>query len=192
MSTPTLEIRWFARGPVPAPVVTWADAAGLAPAEPRTDRYLVASTDALGLKVRDGRVEAKGRTAQAGNLQAGRAEARVQGWHKWVFWLEPAVPPVTDGWVDVHKRRRLRRDAGPDGGACTLELTEVEVGGQAWWTVGLEATGPTDAVCRAALDASAERWLARADAPALRPEDAAGYPAWLRRTAPDDTASDTA
>ena len=31
-----------------------------------------------------------------------------------------------------------------DERGCEVELTEVRVGGQDWWTLGFEATGPAD------------------------------------------------
>ena len=204
MSTPTLEARWFVRGPVPPAVAAWADAIGLGAPEARTDRYLVAPTDALGLKVRGGRVEAKEHTGPAVALRAGRSEGASEPWRKWAFLLAPApgggprsggFAGETDGWVDVDKRRRLRRDPCPAGGVCTVELTEVEVRGDAWWSVCFEAAGPTAAARKAALDATVAQWLDRADAPAFRGDDAVGYPAWLRRAArmhggaaPDGTA----
>ena len=42
-----------------------------------------------------------------------------------------------------------------------MELTEVRTGGQDWWTLGFEATGPEDAL-RSALQATATHVFARA------------------------------
>ena len=181
MSTPTLEARWFVRGPLPASAHAWADAVGLGAPEPRTDRYLVVPTDALGLKVRQGRLEAKQRMSGGEPLAVGHARGAVEQWRKWAFSLDetPDADGWTDGWTDVGKRRRLRRDACGSG-ACAAELTEIRVGSDAWWSICLEATGSDAVVRRAALGAMAGCWLARADAPALPAHASMGYPEWLR------------
>ena len=172
----TAEARWFLRGPVPEPVRAWFDALGPPPeTEARTDRYLAPSSRRLGVKVREGRVEAKRRDGPAGHLRVGRAASDVTLWSKWSFELAADAEPVGP-WVEVAKRRRQREAAG---GACALELAEVTVEGEAWWSVCLEATGPTDAARRTALVEAAGPWLGRDDAPALPDEAALGYPAWL-------------
>ena len=171
----TAEARWFGRGPVPDAVRAWFDALGDPPEpESRTDRYLAPSSDGLGVKVREGRVEAKRHDGAAGRLGVGRAAAEIGAWSKWSFALaEPAEP--AGPWVEVAKVRRQR-----EAGGCALELAEVVVRGERWWSVCLEATGPTEAARRAALVEAAGRWLGRDDAPALPTSMSRGYPAWLR------------
>ena len=178
----TAEARWFRRGPTPDAVAAWFDALG-PPVEPasRTDRYLRPTDAALGVKLREGRVEAKRRDGTAGPLTAGRAEATVETWTKWSFALSEA-PEVGEAWVEVAKTRRQREHEAGDG-ACRLELSEVEVGGEAWWSVCLEADGPSAEARQRALATAAVRWLGRADAPALSADDARSYPAWLREVA---------
>ena len=44
-------------------------------------------------------------------------------------------------------------DPGDEPG-CAAELTEVLMGGEAWWTLGFEATGPPDLI-RSELEATA-------------------------------------
>lgn len=174
----TAEARWFFRGAVPAPVRAWFDALGEpVETEARTDHYLAPSGDGLGVKVREGRLEAKRRDGAGGRLRVGRAASDVASWSKWSFALAEGAEPVGP-WVEVAKRRRQRERAAA-GGACALELAEVAVGGEAWWSVCLEATGPTEGARRAALVEAAGRWLGRDDAPALPAEAALGYPAWL-------------
>ena len=177
----TVEARWFRLGALPAEAAVWFEALGPPPeARARTDLYLAPSSEALGLKLREGRVEAKRRDAVLGPLRAGRAEATTEAWTKWSFALAPSEPVhLGDAWVEVGKVRRQRR-AEVGGGACSLELSEVTVGGDAWWSVCLEAEGPTADARRTALAVAASRWLARPDAPVLPAADARGYPAWLR------------
>ncbi|PAP75644.1 hypothetical protein [Rubrivirga marina] len=175
----TTEARWFLRGETPAEVAAWFDALG-PPVEgsSRTDRYLAPTSDALGVKLREGQIEAKRLDGPAGTLDAGRASAPLETWTKWSFALaEDSVPE--DGWVEVRKTRRQREhEAG--GGTCRLELSEVTVDGDVWWSVCLEAEGPSAGARQRALATAAARWLGRPDAPALPAEAAMGYPAWLR------------
>lgn len=173
----TVEARWFVRGPLPETARDWFDALGPpVEASSRADRYLAPASDALGVKVREGRVEAKRRASTLGPLQAGSSGGRLEAWVKWSFTLaEDAAPD----WVEVRKTRWQRRLEAA-GGACALELAEVTVDGAAWWSVCLEAEGPDDDARRAALGVAARRWLGRGDAPALPVGASAGYPAWLR------------
>lgn len=174
----TVEIRWFQPGPVPATVQAWFEALGpRVEPEARTDRYLVPASDGLGVKLREGAVEPKRRTARLGPLQAGACEGTVEAWAKWSFpRSDDGVPG--DGWVEVAKTRRQRHRQG-----CALEVSEVRVLGTRWWSVCLEATGSDDDARRAALVDGARQWLARDDAPALPDAAARGYPAWLREVA---------
>ncbi len=179
----TAEARWFFRGPAPDAARAWFDALG-DPVEPesRTDRYLAPTDDGLGVKLREGRAEAKRREGAAGRLAVGRAEAAIEAWAKWSFPLAGGVAMPGEGWVEVVKTRRQRGFAG-GGGACRLELSEVAVGAATWWSVCLEADGPTAQVRRSALLVGARRWLGGEAAPALPTSEARGYPAWLREIA---------
>lgn len=174
----TAETRWFQRGPTPDPVTAWFDALG-PPVESsaRTDRYLTPASAALGVKVREGRVEAKRRDGTAGRLAVLAAGGTVEAWTKWSFALAEDDAPEA-GWVAVAKTRR-QREHSAGGGTCRLELSEVEVAGKTWWSVCLEADGRDSMVRRRALTGAAAHWLGRPDAPALPAEAAMGYPAWL-------------
>ena len=171
------EVRWFGRGEIPPPVEAWFAGLGARPeTETRTDRYLAPTSDALGVKLREGQVEAKRRQSTLDRLAVGETAATVELWAKWSFPLAEPVEEIGDDWVAVTKSRR-QRHAEPAGeaGECALELSRLAVDGQAWWSVCLEATGPDPA---AALADAAGRWLA--GAPPLPASEARGYPAWLR------------
>ena len=177
-TTRTAEVRWFVPGALPEPVRQWFAALGPPVDEQtRADRYLAPSSEALGVKLREGRLEPKRRQAIAGPFRTDRARATVETWAKWSFPLADGVGEPGDGWIAVGKTRRQRYlEAG--GGRCALEVAEVEAGGARWWSVCLEASGPDDDARRAALGAGAG-WLAHPDAPALPATAAMGYPAWL-------------
>jgi hypothetical protein len=107
----------------------------------------------------------------------GQLDAAVAGWfgRKWSFpfgQLAPndAGPPA---WTVVHKRRRMSRFrlAGgrlvadvaerATGSECGVELTEVRSGGETWWSLGFEATGPAD-LLRRTLEGTAALMFAKA------------------------------
>ena len=179
----TAEARWFRRGPVPADVRAWFDGLGPAPEpESRTDLYLAPDSAALGVKVREGQLEAKRRDGAGGVRGLGRSRAAVEDWAKWSFSLVVAPQPEEgeSGWVAVGKTRWQRHADG-----CALELSEVTVADVPWWSVCLEASGPDHQARHDALARAAERWLGADDAPALAAADAQGYAAWLLRRAED-------
>lgn len=176
----TAEARWFQEGRVPTEVHAWFEALGPpVETEERTDRYLAPTDDALGVKVREGRIETKRRDEAPGRLHVGRAEATVGVWAKWSFAMAGDAEPVGE-WVAVAKKR-WQRDMEVAGASCSLELGEAQAGGGVWWTVALEASGGDEAARRLALLEAAQHWLGRDDAPALPASAAMGYPAWLRR-----------
>ena len=177
----TTEVRWFQAGPLPPAVDAWFTRLGpRVEAETRTDRYLAPTDDALGLKLREGALEPKRRESVGGLLTVGRAHAAVETWTKWSFPLAADAVPEA-GWVEVAKTRR-QREVTTGGGRCRLDVSEVTVGAAMWWSVCLEAEGPSDEAARSVLGAGAARWLAADDAPTLPAEAAMGYPAWLRGT----------
>ena len=181
--TRTAEVRWFVPGPLPDAVRRWFRVLG-EPVEPqsRADRYLAPASDALGVKLREGKLEPKRRDGTAGVFGAGRARATVETWTKWSFPLADSAHLGTEAegaesWIAVAKTR-WQRYAEAGGGRCALEVSEVEARGEQWWSVCLEASGP-DAEARWAALVGGAAWLARPDAPALAAEAAMGYPAWL-------------
>jgi hypothetical protein len=65
-----------------------------------------------------------------------------------------------------------------------VELTEVNARGEAWWTLGFEATGPAEAL-RSELDAAAALVFDQALPGGLELgiDDSKSYGQWLRRRA---------
>ena len=167
----TAVARWFARFP--------------ATVESREDTYLL-DPPLRGLSVKvcgSGALEVKVYRGNPGILEvAGRARGRMETWHKWSFPVSPLSPGVGDppGWRPVRKKRRISRFSLASGqiagrGArpteqpgCEVELAEVRTGGQDWWTLGFEATGPAD-LLRIELQAAAALVFARARPVAWNP-----------------------
>ena len=192
----SLEVRWIFPGQLKAAVAGWF---GRFPAgtESREDTYLLdPPLRGLSVKVRGGgALEVKVYRGSPGILEVtGRARGRLESWQKWSF---PHGPPSHDsgdpaGWRPVSKRRRISwfslaggpvRIGAPGLGeqpGCAVELTEVDVRGEAWWSLGFEATGPAEAL-RGELDAAAALLFAQAmpGGMELGLDDSTSYAQWL-------------
>jgi hypothetical protein len=164
----SLEVRWILPGQPDAAITGWF-ARFPARVESREDLYLVdPQPGGMSVKFRQGRaLELKMYQGSPGILEvAGRARGRLESWDKWSF---PWDPPGTGGadlpgWRPVRKLIRKfpavngQSTAGIRGwgeeSRCQVELTEIRVDGQAWWTLGFEATGPASQL-RTQLEAAA-------------------------------------
>ena len=194
----SLEVRWILRGELAGVVAGWF---ARFPAETTVleDVYLLdPQLPGLSVKLREGRaLEVKAYRGSPGLLEvAGRARGRLESWQKWSFPHGPASLGGADpaGWRPVSKRRRISRfslTGGPagaggrgwgEGPACAVELTDVHAGGEAWWTLGFEATGHPD-VLHGELEAAAALVFALAPPGGLElgVGDSRSYAAWLRR-----------
>jgi hypothetical protein len=192
----SLEVRWIFPGQLETAVARWF-ARFPARTETREDTYLLdPQLRGLSVKVRGGgALEVKVYRGSPGILEvAGRARGRLQAWQKWSF---PFSPPSGDsgdppGWRPVRKRRRISRFSpasqpvvAPAAGLgqeprCEVELTEVHMGGQYWWTLGFEATGPAS-LLRSELQATAALVFAQALPSGVEPgpEESRSYAEWL-------------
>jgi hypothetical protein len=194
----TLEVRWILPGQLETAVAGWF---GRFPArtETREDTYLLnPHLPGLSVKIRGtAALEVKVFRGSTGLLEvADRAVGRVESWQKWSF---PAEWPGTaggdpGGWRPVRKRRRISSISPADEPAaacvpgtaeprCEVELTEIRIRGEAWWSLGFEVTGPADAL-RGELDATAALVFARAlpGGVELGTDDSRSYAEWLRRS----------
>jgi hypothetical protein len=190
----SLEVRWILPGQLEASVARWFARfpAGL---ESREDTYLAdPQLGGLSVKLRQGRaLEVKVYRGSPGALEvAGRARGRLESWDKWSFPCDPLSRAGADlpGWRPVRKlirrfslasgqRWARGRGLGEEPG-CAVELTEVRVRGQAWWTLGFEATGP-DSLLRSELEAAAALVFAQAlpGGVELGTDDSRSYGQWL-------------
>jgi len=192
----SLEVRWIFPGQLDAAVSGWF---GRFPAgtESREDTYLLdPPLRGLSVKVRGGRaLEVKVYHGSPAILEvAGRACGRLESWQRWSFPFSPLSPGSGDlpGWRPVRKRRRISRFSaasrtiaatGAELGhqpRCEVELTEVRVSGQDWWTLGFEATGPAD-LLRGEIEAAAALVFAQAIPGGVEPgpDESRSYAEWL-------------
>jgi hypothetical protein len=192
----SLEVRWIFLGQLEAAVAGWF---GRFPArtESREDTYLLdPQLPGLSVKVRGGgALDVKVYRGSPGILEvAGRACGRLEYWQKWSFPFSPLSPGSGDppGWRPIRKRRRISRfslasqpivatAAGlGQQPRCEVELTEIRLSGQDWWTLGFEATGPAD-LLRSELEATATLVFAQALPGGAEPgpDDSRSYAEWL-------------
>src|SRR5512132_3191721 len=194
--TRSLEVRWIFRGELETAVAGWFGRF-TAGTESREDLYLLSPhLPGLSVKVRGaGALEVKAYRGSPGILEvAGRARGRLEFWQKWSFSFSPPSQDGGDppGWRPVRKRRRISRFSRASGQIvarapglgqqpwCEVELTEVHTGGQDWWTLGLEATGPAD-LLRSELQATAALVFAQALPGGVEPgpDESRSYAQWL-------------
>lgn len=199
----TAELRWFYRGTLPEEVLQWfqQDQLGdhLAPSEEREDLYLYSpGCDYLGIKLRQGRLEIKWRKAELGVLYFGdRVEGKAEKWGKWLCEdpttesFQPTAVVGQKAWVGVKKVRSQRQyqvlpveslTAVPVNESieqgCSVELTQLDINGNTWWSLAFEAFGEDDCLMDN-LQAVASRVFKSDRGPKLQAEDSYAYPNWL-------------
>jgi len=194
----TAELRWFYPGKLPEVVLQWfeQDQIRLASAEEREDIYLyVPDSDFVGIKLRQGRLEIKWRKAELGDLHFGKATGKAEKWTKWLcedLSNECFQPNEVTGkfWVSVKKKRTQRTyksfadqlvsvkagDENEEG--CNVELTELEVSGNLWWSLAFEAYSKSDRTLEN-LKKTASRILQNYHHQQLEAKDSYAYPHWL-------------
>lgn len=149
----TCEIRWFFQEP---PVDLSRLLREEAELQERTDWYLMPTNTECGVKIREGLLETKLRTARYGERTFGPLHGYLESWKKWSLDFGADVPPSLEelagvGWTDVDKKRYLQRfsvrdrqvtqvTTRPECG-CEFEVTELSAYNQTYWTVGFEAVG---------------------------------------------------
>ncbi len=192
----SLEVRWIFPGQLRGAVARWF-ARFPAAMESRQDTYLLnPPARGLSVKVRAGELfEVKVYRGSPGIIDVpGRARGYMESWQKWSF---PCGPPgwgghEPPGWQPVRKTRRVSRFSLASGSCqvrfpglgqqpgCAVEITEVRVRGEAWWTLGFEATGPAGTL-RSELEATVARVFA--DTPPggveFGTDDSRSYAEWL-------------
>lgn len=181
----TIELRWFYRGTIPTEVKDWFgdDLLGehLPPTSEREDWYLyLRGCDFVGVKLRQGKLEIKWRKAELGVMSFGeKLEGKVEKWAKWIC-EDPAEESfmLTDvvgdrSWMGVKKERSQRKYE-----SCTMEVTKVSIGDDAWWSLGFEASGENPPAIYTLQSVASEVFKSYRGA-GLKTEDSYGYPQWL-------------
>lgn len=202
----SLEVRWITPGPLGTAMREWF-ARFPAGTETREDIYLLRPRlQGLSVKLRYGStLDVKSYLGNPGILGL-PGYGRLESWRKWSFPYRPSWDgdATLPGWVIVRKRRHacwfpLATSHGmasapwlPPQGGCMVELTEIYVHDQPWWSVGLEATGSAG-LLRLALQHAADLAFAQPlpSGFALSLDNSRSYAQWLnQRSSPQ--AEDTA
>lgn len=194
----SLEVRWIVAGRLDSGMSEWF---GRFPAamESREDSYLLdPQLHGLAVKVRAaGALDVKVYRGSPGTLEvAERVRGRIEAWRKWSFPFGPIGHQHGDpaGWMPIRKSRRISQFSLASGEArshlpgpgeepgCVVELTEILAAGEAWWSLGFEATGPAS-LLRDELQAAAALVFAQALPCGLElgTADSRSYVEWLRR-----------
>ena len=192
----TLEVRWFFSGSIPLDFNRWFTNLGeLRAVDARVDHYLLGTGPLLGIKVREGSLEIKQRQQEHGHqVFAPSLSGMVESWNKWRVAIgadEIAAIQRDRGWLAVEKNRQQYAFTLPESGRILvrdpmdypvngggLELTQISLGRQPWWTFGAEVFGEPHQlsdILEQVIDYVIERDLVRhLDAASSR-----SYPAWL-------------
>jgi hypothetical protein len=194
----TIEVRWFYSGVIPVDLLTWFAALG----EPlvvdnRTDVYLQSSSPDVGVKLRQGNLEVKYRQAILGTIEIdGFGSSHVEEWLKWICiddssGLNPSQSADRSGWIQVAKSRsqrlyqveftdkiQLRSIAKPQAGAAAIEITQLQVEQQIWWTIACEYLGNKLDLDRQFLPL-VNSLLSACPVPDSGRSISGGYPQWL-------------
>ena len=188
----TCEVRWIRPGRHGSEIARWFSRFSHAP-ETRDDDYLISPRmPGLSIKIRgSASFEVKEHRGTVGALDVAAAAAgSIDSWIKRSIpragGLDFSRPLDGTAWRRVSKRRQIARfpigtSGDPDApGAvvCSVELTEVEVIGQSWWTLGFEAggRGALGGIKRTAAVVFAEPCPT---ASAFRAEEACSYAEWI-------------
>ena len=192
----TIEVRWFPTTQ-PFPIADYFEDAHQAPE--RTDWYAVPCDDGSGVKLREGRLETKLRSASLGQFDFSDAiTGNLETWSKWGVELDPTDAPTerilaAANWLSVTKLRYVRRFEisgnqisetleRPENG-CSFELTKLTIDGHNYWTTGFEAVmQPAEQGQRSLQDNLCKIFdliMAERPLPAASVETSIGYPAWL-------------
>ncbi len=193
------ECRWFFPGTCSDELLDWFKQSHTEVSfASRTDYYLTRLPDDINVKLREGRVEVKQLRSRTEGIAFGQGlSGSLEEWVKWSFPLNeeaPVVPLAREhpgAWLAVKKHRRLRKfipsgteimETGPDSypeKGCQAELTFLDVGGELYYSLGLEAFGASRDL--PGLLRSVAVYFFDPDFPiSLRQRDSMGYAAWLR------------
>jgi hypothetical protein len=185
----TCEVRWIRPGRHGAEIARWFSRFPQVP-ESRDDDYLISPRmPGLSIKIRGGAsFEVKQHRGTVGALDI--ADAAAGSIDSWIKQSTPVPggadfsrPLAGSAWRRVRKRRQIatfpiETSDSPGAAVCSVELTDVEVLGQTWWTLGFEAggRGALGGIKRTAAVVFAEPLPT---ASALRAEEACSDAEWI-------------
>lgn len=167
-SITTAEIRWFQLGSSPGIIRKWLrNQKGIyEEQETRTDVYLILKNNpALGIKLREGRMEIKKRLSVGSTVRSHNLAGTSEVWKKWSAKTEESnsagnlLFEEEDHWIHIRKKRYLQKyeitsggelipypESGFPNSGLAVEIADLVINDQQWWTFGLESFGNPDQV----------------------------------------------
>lgn len=201
-SITTAEIRWFKKGKIPQVLLDWIQSnEGIYEDQsPRTDVYLIIdSVPTIGIKVREGRMEIKKKLSTVESFSIEAISGYPETWIKWSSKTADDVKedyPLLqdkDQWIQIQKKRTLRKFEVSASGqllpfpetfypevGIAIEVSDLEVNDQSWWTFALECFGPQDRVL-ADLKTVIPTLLTNFPPIELTKDLSMAYPEWIGR-----------
>ena len=198
----TAEIRWFLPGSMPGNLVDWLQQQNgvYDDQPPRTDVYMVLpQQDMLGIKLREGRLELKKRIIQHEAYNAEGIGGKIESWKKWSIMAADGVSPGTmyfqdaAHWISIQKNRFLQKyevsetgglmphpQTGYPASGIAVELSELTLMENTWWTFGLECFGNTGNNHKVLIH-SIPSLISGFPASGLTRASSAGYPEWINQ-----------
>jgi hypothetical protein len=195
----TIEVRWFYPGVIPVDLLTWFDPGGepSTTADSRTDVYLQSDDSDMGIKLRQGNLEVKYRQTILRTIELeGFGSSQIEQWTKWICVDDSSALTadrlgVTSGWIKVAKIRsqrlyqvnftdkiQLESIAKPQADAAAIEIAQLQVEQQIWWTIACEYLGDKLDLDRQFLPLVSSL-LSACPVPRSTRSISCGYPQWL-------------
>lgn len=185
---PTFEVRWFYPGDLPPIVQDWfthscpGDILGVS--GEREDWYLLPKSPCnyFNLKLREGHLDIKLRKTEFGKVCFGKVgEGNLEQWEKHEcndLTLNAGMLATEEAWIGVKKARRQRQIVLSH--SCNLELTQLTILNESWWTFALEAAGE-DATVKNTIIEVGKSVMSTHPPFHLSLDHSFAYPAWLSR-----------
>lgn len=194
---PTVEVRWFYPGRIPAQTWNWFNQdRSIEPVPERVDHYLRKTGESLGVKLRQGFIEVKQHSHFYGPVLFHQAvQGQVEAWNKWSFPLsvdDEYIEPTRESsaWLGIKKQRYIRLyvasrkvkevlTSQPPACGCGWELARISIIGRSgiWWTLAYEAFGAGKNLKDTLFTVIA--YTMGSAPPSLQIEVSSGYPAWI-------------
>lgn len=150
----SVEVRWFLPESIPQDIRDWflgeALTGELTPTQNREDLYLdLGDREDVGIKWREGNLEVKWRQSELGSRAFGEVwQGQMERWLKWSCEAETPNGFVENAiasrrWISIQKVRQQRQSKYAEGN-CAVELSQLQIEQQTWWSLAFEATGNND------------------------------------------------
>ncbi|HEY6535545.1 MAG TPA: hypothetical protein VIY08_07075 [Candidatus Nitrosocosmicus sp.] len=200
MMLKSIELRWFFKGVIPKNVTKFCNLSFKCKIEYRTDYYLeLKNCNNLGIKLRDKRLEIKWRQNRYDIIKLfnQNISGNIESWVRWE-WVDGTSYNDIIKFMDIHtdsplikvdKKRSQKKFIVKDSILeeihcdqrdfdCALEVTELKINDQIWWSVGFDIFKGEDKTLFEVMikDHSIQDLLLKFEV-----ENSYGYPEWISK-----------